>query len=59
LTDGFWAERHKQASTVTLPKLWDLLADPEAGSISVKPFNFGRTDVLSLLEKVFLGQSFI
>ncbi len=52
LTDGFGAERHKQASTVTLPKLWDVLADPEAGSISVKPFNFDRTRVLSLLANI-------
>ncbi|MFV2089726.1 MAG: glycoside hydrolase family 127 protein, partial [Pseudomonadales bacterium] len=29
--DGFWAKRFETAASVTLPALWDLAADPEAG----------------------------
>ncbi|WP_197135658.1 glycoside hydrolase family 127 protein [Crateriforma conspicua] len=32
-TDGFWADRTAQMRTVTLRKLWDLAADPEAGHV--------------------------
>ncbi|MHC4625433.1 MAG: glycoside hydrolase family 127 protein [Planctomycetota bacterium] len=30
-TDGFWADRFAQTRDVTLPKLWELASDPEAG----------------------------
>jgi DUF1680 family protein len=30
-TDGFWADRFEQACRVTLPRLWELAADPEWG----------------------------
>ncbi len=30
-TTGFWAERFRQCREVTLPHLWDLLADPNRG----------------------------
>ena len=32
-TDGFWADRFEQCRTVTLPRLWELLADPEEGHV--------------------------
>jgi len=32
-TDGFWADRVDQTNTVTLQKLWDLAADPDAGHV--------------------------
>ncbi len=32
-TDGFWADRYKQTKDITLQKLWDLAADPEAGHV--------------------------
>ncbi len=32
-TDGFWAERYDQTCEITLKKLWDLAADPEAGHV--------------------------
>ena len=32
-TDGFWAERTAQAHAVTLRKLWELAADPDAGHV--------------------------
>ncbi|MCP5112993.1 MAG: glycoside hydrolase family 127 protein [bacterium] len=32
-TEGFWAQRYRQTHEVTLRKLWDLLADPEAGHV--------------------------
>ncbi len=32
-TKGFWAERYDQSRDVTLRKLWDLAADPEAGHV--------------------------
>jgi len=32
-TEGFWAERSRQAHEVTLRKLWDLLADPAHGHV--------------------------
>ncbi|MCP4786733.1 MAG: glycoside hydrolase family 127 protein [Fuerstiella sp.] len=32
-TNGFWAERYDQSRDVTLRKLWDLAADPEAGHV--------------------------
>ena len=32
-TKGFWAERYEQSRDVTLRKLWDLAADPEAGHV--------------------------
>ncbi|NOY79804.1 MAG: glycoside hydrolase family 127 protein [Kiritimatiellaeota bacterium] len=32
-TTGFWSERRRQAAEVTLPHLWDRLADPEAGHV--------------------------
>jgi len=32
-TKGFWAERYAQSRDVTLRKLWDLAADPEAGHV--------------------------
>ena len=32
-TGGFWAERQKLAHEVTLPCLWDLLADPDEGHV--------------------------
>jgi DUF1680 family protein len=30
-TDGFWADRFEQLRDVTLPRLWELAADPEWG----------------------------
>ncbi|HYW81238.1 MAG TPA: beta-L-arabinofuranosidase domain-containing protein, partial [Thermoguttaceae bacterium] len=30
-TDGFWAEQFAKCRDVTVPRLWDLAADPEAG----------------------------
>ena len=30
-TDGFWADRFDRACRVTLPRLWELAADPQAG----------------------------
>lgn len=32
-TKGFWAERYEQTRTVTLRRLWELAADPEAGHV--------------------------
>ena len=32
-TDGFWANRYTQAREVTLRKLWELAADPDAGHV--------------------------
>lgn len=32
-TNGFWAERYQQTRTVTLRRLWELAADPEAGHV--------------------------
>ncbi len=32
-TEGFWAERYDQSQDVTLRKLWDLAADPDAGHV--------------------------
>lgn len=32
-TDGFWADRIKQTTEITLQKLWELAADPEAGHV--------------------------
>ena len=32
-TSGFWADRFRQAREATLPRLWDLLADPEEGHV--------------------------
>jgi DUF1680 family protein len=32
-TGGFWADRFEQCRTVTLPRLWELLADPEKGHV--------------------------
>lgn len=32
-TEGFWAERCEQTRTVTLRRLWELAADPEAGHV--------------------------
>ena len=32
-TQGFWAERWKQLDEVTLPEMWRLLADPQAGHV--------------------------
>ena len=32
-TNGFWAERYIQSREVSLHKLWDLAADPEAGHV--------------------------
>ena len=32
-TGGFWADRQRQAHEVTLPRLWELLADPEEGHV--------------------------
>jgi len=32
-TDGFWARRYRQAEQVTLRKLWQLAADPQAGHV--------------------------
>ncbi|MBT3288752.1 MAG: glycoside hydrolase family 127 protein [Victivallales bacterium] len=32
-TDGFWGERQRRAHEVTLPCLWDLLADPDQGHV--------------------------
>jgi len=32
-TEGFWAERARQAQTVSLRKLWELAADPDAGHV--------------------------
>ena len=32
-TKGFWSERYSQSRDVTLRKLWDLAADPEAGHV--------------------------
>jgi DUF1680 family protein len=32
-TKGFWAERYAQSRDVTLRKLWELAADPEAGHV--------------------------
>jgi len=31
--DGFWGERQKQTLDVTVRRLWELLADPEAGHV--------------------------
>jgi DUF1680 family protein len=31
--DGFWAERYDQCRDVTLRKLWELAADPDAGHV--------------------------
>lgn len=33
ITGGFWAARQQQACAVTLPHLWDRLADPGAGHV--------------------------
>ncbi len=30
-TDGLWADRFEQTTAVTLPYLWEMLADPEQG----------------------------
>lgn len=30
-TEGFWADRFRQTCEVTLPRLWELAADPKAG----------------------------
>jgi len=30
-TDGFWADQFNKCRKVTMPRLWDLAADPEAG----------------------------
>lgn len=32
-TEGFWADRAQQAQTVTLKRLWELAADPDAGHV--------------------------
>jgi len=32
-TNGFWAERHRQAGQTSVHVLWDLLADPDAGHV--------------------------
>ena len=32
-TDGFWAKRYEQTHKVTLRRLWELAADPEAGHV--------------------------
>ena len=32
-TDGFWADRHRQACETSVHVLWDLLADPGAGHV--------------------------
>lgn len=32
-TDGFWAQRYQQTREVTLKKLWELAADPDAGHV--------------------------
>ncbi len=32
-TEGFWAERYEQTRKVTLRRLWELAADPEAGHV--------------------------
>ncbi|MGD8238192.1 MAG: glycoside hydrolase family 127 protein [Armatimonadota bacterium] len=32
-TEGYWAERHRQNCQVTLRRLWELLADPDAGHV--------------------------
>ena len=32
-TGGFWRERHRQNCDVTLRRLWELLADPDAGHV--------------------------
>lgn len=32
-TRGFWADRQRRAHEVTLPRLWELLADPEEGHV--------------------------
>ena len=32
-TGGFWADRQRLAHEVTLPRLWELLADPEEGHV--------------------------
>jgi hypothetical protein len=32
-TDGFWAERYDQTKKITLRKLWELAADPDAGHV--------------------------
>jgi len=32
-TEGFWAERYEQTCKVTLQRLWELAADPDAGHV--------------------------
>ncbi len=32
-TGGFWANRQRQARDVTLPRLWELLADADEGHV--------------------------
>ncbi len=32
-TSGFWADRYEQCRKVTLRKLWELAADPDAGHV--------------------------
>ena len=32
-TEGFWAQRYRQTHEVTLHRLWELLADPNAGHV--------------------------
>lgn len=32
-TGGFWAQRYQQTRTVTLRRLWELAADPDAGHV--------------------------